>query len=491
MDTSALVTFLLRITGKLLLIYFSLYLIIDLGLFIYALFSFSKKTKKQPFPIAFEEHFISLLVPAYNEEVSIVDCIRTLLKLDYPAYEVVVINDGSNDRTFEELKTHFDLEPREIPNSDLQLRSMPIRGVYQDKKFFLKVIDKENGGKADAINAGINFSKGKYICTIDADSILDESALKMVVEPFVLDEDTLVTGGQLAASNGLHIKDNKIVKAETPSNIWVLWQIIEYIRSFMISRTGLSRINALLIMSGAFSLYRKSEISAVGGFLSKANDHPFVVKTVGVGKHTVCEDMEIVVRLYRYRKEQQRKAKVTFLPRPICWTEVPEVGSNLYKQRSRWHQGLAESIYLHRSMILEPSYGALGMIGLPYYFFFELFAPVIKVLALVFIFVSFIYGIINLKWMLLMLLFIILLGAIIMSGITALVEYWSASQSNTNRVALRYKGFRDWAWFIFVGIIGEFSYSFYKNIAQLDGLVNYMKGKSDWKKFERKGIKVE
>jgi cellulose synthase/poly-beta-1,6-N-acetylglucosamine synthase-like glycosyltransferase len=201
--------------------------------------------------------------------------------------------------------------------------------------------------------------------------------------------------------------------------------------------------------------------------------------------------MEIVVRLYRYRKEQKRRAKVTFLPRPVCWTEVPEKGENLYKQRSRWHQGLAESLTLHRNMMLEPSFGILGMVGLPYYFFFELLAPFIKVLAILFILVSFVFGTINMTWALLMLLFVVLLSAIIMTTITTLVEYWSYKQSSTNRAALRYKGFYDWAWFIVAGIIGEFTFSFFKIFAQLDGLVSYLKGKSDWKKFERKGIEVK
>lgn len=489
-DIEGIIILLLRISEKLFIIYFFIYLVVDLVLFIYSLFAFSQKSKFISQNVAYKEHFITLLVPAYNEEVSIVDCIKTLLKLDYPAFEVIVINDGSKDRTLDTLMNFFDLKSIDR-NPPIPLQSMPVRDVFQDSEFPLKVIDKENGGKADAINAGINFSKGKYVCTIDADSILDEMALKMVVEPFVLDEDTMVTGGQLAASNGLHIKDNRIVKARTPSNIWVIWQIIEYIRSFMISRTGLSRINALLIMSGAFSLYRKSELLAVGGFLSKVNNHPFIVRTVGQGKHTVCEDMEIVVRLYRYRKEQKRRAKVTFLPRPVCWTEVPEKGENLYKQRSRWHQGLAESLTLHRNMMLEPSFGILGMVGLPYYFFFELLAPFIKVLAILFILVSFVFGTINMTWALLMLLFVVLLSAIIMTTITTLVEYWSYKQSSTNRAALRYKGFYDWAWFIVAGIIGEFTFSFFKIFAQLDGLVSYLKGKSDWKKFERKGIEVK
>ncbi|MCB0837137.1 MAG: glycosyltransferase, partial [Bacteroidetes bacterium] len=374
MDDGTTFILVLRIIEKLIIIYFSLYLLIDLALFFYALFAFVRKKQSQSQPIEYKNHRISLLVPAYNEEVSIVDCVRTLLKLDYPAYEVVVINDGSKDDTFEKLATHFNLVPKETVVSPV-LHSHFVRGVYEDTQFPLKVIDKENGGKADAINAGINYSDGEYVCTIDADSILDESALKKVIEPFVTSPDTMVSGGQLAASNGLHIKDNKIVKAETPTNIWVIWQIIEYIRSFMISRTGLSRIDALLIMSGAFSLYRKSEVEAVGGFLSKVNDHPYVTETVGAGKHTVCEDMEIVVRLYRHRKQQKQKAKVVFLPSPVCWTEVPEKGINLYKQRSRWHQGLAESLFLHREIMLEPAYGMLGMLGLPYYFFFELLAP--------------------------------------------------------------------------------------------------------------------
>jgi len=451
---------------------------------------YSKKTGKKKQELNYEDHFISLLVPAYNEEVSIADCVKTLLKLDYPAYEVIVINDGSKDKTLEKLKAGFKLVP-DNNISGTRLNTMPVNAVYKDIHQPLKVIDKANGGKADAVNSGINFSSGRYVCTIDADSILDESALKMVVEPFILDKDTLVTGGQLAASNGLHIQDNKVLKAETPSNIWVIWQIIEYIRSFMISRAGLSRINALLIMSGAFSLYRKSEVLSAGGFLSKVNNHPYIEKTIGQNKQTVCEDMEIVVRLYRFRKQEKRKAKISFLPRPLCWTEVPEKAGNLFKQRSRWHQGLAESLYFHRGILFEPTYGSLGLMALPYYFFMELLAPLVKLFSIIFIMVSVIYGYLNLKWMALMILSVILLTAIITSTITALIEYWSSRQASANRAALRYKSFKDWTWFIFAGIAGEFSYSFFKIFAQINGLVNYLNGKSDWKKFERKGIKVE
>jgi cellulose synthase/poly-beta-1,6-N-acetylglucosamine synthase-like glycosyltransferase len=481
----------LRIIEKVLVIYFSLYLLIDLGLFFYALLIFSARKKRYSEKKAdYEQHFISLLVPAYNEGVSIVSCLKMLLQIEYPAFEVVVINDGSKDHTMEVLLENFELkEVREGPSA--RLTTEKVKKIYQDEKRPLKVIDKENGGKADGINAGINYARGSYICTIDADSILDPHSLTEVVTPFITDSRTMVSGGQLAASNGLSLQGNRVVSAKTPSNIWVIWQIIEYIKSFMISRIGLSRINALLIMSGAFSLYRKDELLAVGGFLTRRNAHPYIIKSIGEGHHTVCEDMEIVIRLSRYRRDRKKAGKAVFLPRPVCWTEVPDNGRNLFRQRSRWHQGLAESLYLHRKIILEPSMGMTGLVGLPYYFFFEMMAPIVKVFSLGFILLSAFLGTINTQWVLLLLISVILLTAIIMSLITAMVEYWSYRQSSTNRDALRYKSFRDWIWFIFAGILGEFSYSFYKIVAQLSGFVSFFRGKSDWKKFERKGLNVE
>jgi len=321
-----------RIIEKILILYFAGYFLIDILLFVYSMFLFRKKPKNQTNSLNYTDHVVSIIVPAFNEEVSILHCTKMLLDLDYPNYELIIVNDGSEDQTLKKLQEHFELhEPKKT--SEARLVTNSVKKVYSNKNGNLVIIDKENGGKADSINAGINFSSGTYICTIDADSILDKNALKEVVKPFILYPDTLVSGGQLAASNDLEIKNNKVVSSKTPKNIWVLWQIIEYIKSFMISRTGLSKLNALLIMSGAFSLYKKDDLLEVGGFLTKINSHQYIEGTIGVGNQTVCEDMEIVVRLFKYRKDNKQKAKTAFLPEPVCWTEVPDNGKNIFKQR--------------------------------------------------------------------------------------------------------------------------------------------------------------
>jgi cellulose synthase/poly-beta-1,6-N-acetylglucosamine synthase-like glycosyltransferase len=484
-----MVVFFLRIIEKLLIIYFTVYFIIDIGLFIYSLVVFRRKRKHENTEDKkdYSNEMVSIIVPAYNEDVSIVHCTQLLLELDYPAYEIIIVNDGSRDKTLDAVKKNFGF--KELSNKkEWFLITKPIHHIYRSADGRLILIDKENGGKADSINAGINFSAGKYICTIDADSILDSNALKHVVNPFLTNPNTIVSGGQLAAANDVTLIHNKVVSSKQPKNIWVQWQIIEYIKSFMISRIGLSRINALLIMSGAFSMYKKEDLLETGGFLTAHNTHPYIQKTIGSGKQTVCEDMEIVVRLWQYSRDKKIKARAVFLPEPVCWTEVPDTGKNLFKQRSRWHQGLAETLRIHDRMIFEPAYGVTGLIGLPYYFLFELLAPVIKVFTLVFIVLSASYGLVNYKWAILLLISVMLTTAIILSSITAIIENWSQKQNAVNRDALRYKSYLDWVWLITAGILAEFSYSFYKIAAQIAGIINFYRGKNNWNKFARKGI---
>jgi len=483
-----MIILILRVIEKLLIIYFLLYFVIDIGLFIYSLSVFVRKKKHGPDLRDYSDHFVSIIVPAYNEDISIVHCTKMLLELDYPSFEVIVVNDGSGDDTFEVLRNNFDFLETEQGKS-VQLKTKPIRNIYRSSDDLLILIDKENGGKADSINAGINFSRGNYICTIDADSILDSRALKEVVRPFIINPYTIVSGGQLAAANDMVLVHNKVVSSKTPSNIWVLWQIIEYIKSFMISRIGLSRINALLIMSGAFSLYKKNDLLEIGGFLTAHNTHPYIGRTIGFGKKTVCEDMEIVVRLWQYKRDKKLKAQAVFVPEPVCWTEVPDNGKSLFKQRSRWHQGLAETLKIHRRMIFEPAYGITGLIGLPYYFIFELLSPLIKIFTFIFIIFSAIYGLINYKWAILMIFSVLLITAVILSSITAIIENWSQHQHAVNRDTLRYKSFLDWLWLMVAGILAEFSYSFYKIAAQTNGLINFIRRKNNWNKFARKGIK--
>ncbi|MDA3865297.1 MAG: glycosyltransferase [Salinivirgaceae bacterium] len=483
-----MIYFILRILEKLFIVYFVLYLLIDVGLFLYSFVVFRRRQKPASTDYKWDQHPVSIIVPAYNEEVSIAYCADMLLRLDYPDYELIVVNDGSSDDTLEKLLKKFPLDLQQVKNDTPTLNTSKIRNVYRHRELKLTVIDKFNGGKADSLNAGINYATGRYVCTIDADSLLDNQALKSVVRPFIEDFRTMVSGGQLAASNDVILQNNQVISSRMPKNIWVLWQILEYIKSFMVSRMGLSKINALLLMSGAFSMFRRDELLKIGGFLSEQNRHPYIKKHIGTGKQTVCEDMEIVVRLFKYRYENNQKAKTRFIPGPVCWTEVPEKGKNLFKQRARWHQGLIESLRIHRAMIFEPRYGATGLLGMPYYLIFEMMAPLMKVLAIIFIIIAGLMDMLNLQWVVLMLIGILLLTAIITSGITAIVENWSLAQSETNRDALRYKTYKDWLTLILTRILGEFTYSFYKVIAQLNGFVNVIGKKSEWKKFERKGI---
>lgn len=483
-----MIYYILRVIEKLLIIYFTTYFFIDIILYLYSLINFRRKAIPYKEEFDYSSYPISLIVPSYNEEVSIITCTNMLLEIDYPSYELIIVNDGSTDETMKKLEDRFELITID-KKDDEPLNTKKIRHIHKALSKSLIIIDKENGGKADSINAGINYAKGKYICTIDADSILDSNALKEVIKPFILNPNTFVSGGQLAVANDVILVHNKVVSSKTPSNIWVLWQIIEYIKSFMISRIGLSKINALLIMSGAFSLFKKDDLLKTGGFITSINTHPYIKQTIGLGKQTVCEDMEIVVRLWKYKRDKKIKAKAVFLPEPVCWTEVPDKGKNLFKQRSRWHQGLTETLKIHSDMIFEPKYGITGLIGLPYYFFFEMLSPLIKIFSLIFIVVSAFYGTINYTWLILLILSVMLTTAIIMSSITAIIEYWSQKQKAANRDVLRYKSFINWLWLITAGILAEFSYSFYKIAAQTSGIINFLKRKNEWNKFERKGVK--
>ncbi len=456
-------------------------------MYFYSLLVFFRNKKTQDRDLNYKNYPISIVVPAYNEDVSLITCTEMLTQLDYPDFEVIVVNDGSRDKTMQVLKESYELVSRENGRTRL-LHTMPVKNVFDVKDRNIVVIDKENGGKADAINTGINYATGKYICTIDADSILDRDALKAVIKPFIKNKNTIVTGGQLAVANDVQLENNKVINSKAPRNIWVQWQIIEYIKSFLVSRIALSKIDALLIMSGAFSLFKKEDLLQIGGFLSKTNDHEYIKKHIGTGKQTVCEDMEVVVRLWQFKYDRKIKAKAVFLAEPVCWTEVPDNPVNLYKQRSRWHQGLGETLKMHRNMIFEPKYGITGLFGLPYYLLFEFLSPLTKAFSLIFIIVAAKYGVINITWVILLLLSVMLTSALIMSSITAVVEYWSNRNAQANRDALRYKTFGDWIWLIVAGILAEFSYSFFKIAAQLTGIVNFVSKKHDWKKFNRKGI---
>ena len=309
---------------------------------------------------------VTLLVPAFDEEPVIVDSVRALLASRYRELQVMVVNDGSHDGTLEALKDAFSLvEVDRVPRANLP--SAPVRAVYAtplDER--LVVVDKENGGKADALNCGIRYAAYPLFCAIDSDTILDPDALARLVWAFQAQPETVATGGIVRIVNGSRFEGGRLREVRTPRSAIVNVQIVEYLRAFLAGRAGWSRLNALLIISGAFGLFRRDAVVEAGGYDTT----------------TVGEDAELIVRLHRHCREARRPYRITFVADPICWTQAPDERGLLRRQRDRWQRGLLETLWRHRRMIGNPRYGRIGLFGLPFFLVFEAFGPVVEVLGL-------------------------------------------------------------------------------------------------------------
>ncbi len=308
---------------------------------------------------------ISVLLPAYNEEAGIVESVRSLLALRYSRHEIVVVNDGSTDRTIEVLRDAFDLVPvRKVLRDGIATE--PVRAAFVSRLSpNLSVIDKENGGKADALNCGVNAALHPYVCAIDADALIEADGLLQVAGPIFDDpERVAATGGIVRIANGCTIDHGRVVTVRLPKSRVATLQVVEYFRAFLIGRVGWSRLNALLIISGAFGLFRRSLVEAVGGYWTE----------------TVGEDVELVVRLHRYLREHDEPYVIAFVPDPVCWTEAPEDLRTLSRQRRRWHRGLAQTLWRHKRVLGNPRYGLFGLLAFPYFAVFELLGPVIEII---------------------------------------------------------------------------------------------------------------
>lgn len=326
---------------------------------------------------------ISILVPAYNERSTIVTSVRSLLQLSYPDFEIIVINDGSTDETFETLKREFFLVP--FPEAyRQQLDTKPIRAVYRATSHNnLRVIDKENGGKADSLNAGINVSRCPLFCCVDADSILDKDSLHKVVQPFLEDSLVVATGGTIRIANGCKVKNGFIESVDLPGKLLPLLQVVEYVRAFLFGRMGWSPLNAMLIVSGAFGLFKKEVVVEVGGYLTD----------------TIGEDMEITMRIHKQYRLSRKKYRIVFVPDPICWTEVPEDMATLKNQRIRWQRGLLESMFANLKLLFHYRGGWAGWAAFPFLLIFEALGPIIETLGYIFVFVLALTGNISFQTM--------------------------------------------------------------------------------------------
>ncbi len=313
---------------------------------------------------------ISIVMPAFNESASIITSVKALLQLEYPQYELVVVNDGSTDDTLQKLIDGFGM--REFPEAYRgRLQSAEVRGLYRSTRIRnLRVVDKVNGGsKADASNAGINACRYPLVCVVDADSVLQPDSLHRVVRPFLEDPNTVAVGGTVRIANGCRVRQGFLEKVGLPRNFLALVQVVEYLRAFLFGRMGWSPINGLLIISGAFGLFHKETLVEVGGY----------------NPEDVGEDMELVLRLHRIMKEKKRPYRITFVPDPVCWTDAPENLRDLKGQRVRWQHGLGQALMLNKSLIGNREGGAVSWVAVPFYILFELLGPIVEVAGYFFI----------------------------------------------------------------------------------------------------------
>jgi len=407
---------------------------------------------------------VTIIAPAHNEERSIRVAVRNLLELDYSQLEVIIVNDGSEDRTLEELREEFRLRPVRavyIPDA----KSAPVRGLYRSEtNASLLVVDKEPGGsKADAVNAGLNAATSPYVCIVDADSVLERDALLRIMVPIMADPKRVVAvGGVIRVLNGSEIEGGYLKRVRLPRKSIEVIQVIEYLRAFLIGREAWGQGNMLTIISGAFGVFRTDLVRSVGGYRPQA----------------IGEDFDLVTRLHRHLLETGSDYRIHFVPDPMCWTEVPSDLQSLARQRARWQKGLLDVLWPNRDMLLRPRFGRIGCFALPYLWLFELFAPVIEIAGIITIIVAACLGVLSREFALQFLLFgyafatVISIGSVLQEEIT-------------------YKRYNDWqdvARLVSYCFFEHFPYRQMHMFWRLQGLWQYFRGDLAWKPLKRKGL---
>lgn len=406
---------------------------------------------------------ISVLAPAYNEEKTIADSVRGLLGLHYSSLEVIVINDGSRDKTLEVLQREFELLA--LPAiCHRQLDTKPVRALYRSLRYpHLIVIDKDNGGKADALNVGLNFATEGLVCALDADTLLEADALQRAVMPFLESSTVIAVGASIQPANGSTISGGRVIQARVPRTWLAGIQTVEYLRAFLFGRLGWNRLGGNLIIAGAFGLFSSEALIRSGGYR----------------QDTVGEDMELTVRLRRLGYEHGTAAEVVYIPDILAWTEVPDTWTVLGRQRERWHRGLTDVLWRHKGMLFNPAYGASGMVQLPYFLLVELAAPVLEALGI--LFAAFLLAVDHRagQSVLLMFLIVYLYGAVL-SVFTLVISAWTTPQFRT---------LTDIAWLAGWAVVENLGYHQMTVLWRLMGLITYWRGKTEWGAMQRSGFR--
>jgi cellulose synthase/poly-beta-1,6-N-acetylglucosamine synthase-like glycosyltransferase len=404
---------------------------------------------------------ITILVPAHDEARTIENSVRSLLTLSYPQLEIVVVDDGSTDETLDTLARAFELRPAPLPY-DSPIPTMPVETVYRSRRHpRLRVAAKANGGKADALNAALSLAGTDLVCAVDADTIIDVTALQRLVLPFVDAEDMIACGATIRVANGCRVHDGRVIEDRVPRSFLAVLQAVEYLRCFLFGRVGWNRIGGNLVVSGAFGLFRRDALITAGGYAN-----------------TVGEDVELVVRLRHHRRAEGRPTGVHFVPDPIAWTEAPETLRTLGRQRERWHRGLTDALWRHRTMMFNPRYGTLGLVVVPLFLGIEWLAPVAELFGAVALVAGLALGAVNVSFALA--LFLVALGfSVLLSTLAILLEEltYSRYKRNSDRVALLLASFAE-----------NIGYRQLTVIWRLRGIVNYLRGRTSWGDMPRRGF---
>lgn len=410
---------------------------------------------------------ISVLAPAYNEENTIIDNVKSLLSIHYANYEVIVVNDGSRDRTLVKLIEEYQLERVNFA-VNYALKTQKIKGVYKSKNPTynnLVVVDKENGGKSDALNAALNVSSNDYTLNIDVDCILEEDCLLKLMKPFLeeTDKEVIATGGVVRIANDCKVEKGRITEVNIPRKLITQFQTLEYLRSFLLGRVAWGTLDGLLLISGALGVFKKDLVVACGGY----------------DKETIGEDMELTVRIRRYAREKNIDYKIGFVPDPLCWTEVPEDWGVLRRQRNRWARGSIETLLSHKRLFLNPFYGKIGLISYPYWLLFEWLAPIVEFVGISLLIIFALLGVVNISFLYLM-IFLIYGFTVTFTIATIYIEEITFFQYKKRRQLLR---------LLLAGILEPFIYHPFAAFCAITGNWDYFfEGKTSWGGMKRIGF---
>lgn len=410
---------------------------------------------------------ISILAPAFNEENTIIDNVKSLLSIHYANFEVIVVNDGSRDRTLVKLIEEYQLERVNFA-VNYALKTQKIKGVYKSKNPTygnLVVVDKENGGKSDALNAALNVSSNDYTLNIDVDCILEEDCLLKLMKPFLeeTEKEVIATGGVVRIANDCRVEKGRITEVNVPRKLITQFQTLEYLRSFLLGRVAWGTLDGLLLISGALGVFKKELVVACGGY----------------DKETIGEDMELTVRIRRYAREKNIDYKIGFVPDPLCWTEVPESWGVLRRQRNRWARGSIETLLSHKRLFLNPFYGKIGLISYPYWVLFEWLAPIIEFLGISLLIIFALLGVVNISFLYLM-IFLIYGFTVTFTIATIYIEEITFFQYKKRRQLVR---------LLLAGILEPIIYHPFAAFCAITGNWDYFfEGKTSWGGMKRIGF---